>query len=203
MHEAALFAAIASGDAALVRDLLTRGAGPNACDSRGWPALFLAIDAGSVDAVQALLDQGADLTMKMTGDSALQIAAFRDNLVIARMLLERGAGVDVNFHGEEGDMPLKTAAGHGNIELVKLFLDAGADPEQMGGIDGGTALCVAAEGGHPEVVQLLLDRGSNPATRDLQYDTALDCVLSKNNREPSEQREAAIRILRKALETPR
>ena len=61
-------------------------------------------------------------------------------------------------------------------------------------------LCVAAESRYPEVVQLLLDRGSNPATRDLHYDTALECARKKNNREPSEQREVVIRILEKAQE---
>lgn len=199
MHEAALFAAIESGDSALVRDLLARGAGPNACDSRGWTALFLAIDAGSVEAVQALLDHGADLNMKMTGDSTLQVAAFRDNLVIARMLLERGAGVDVNFRGAEGNTPLKTAAEHGNTELAKLFLDAGADPDYVGGIDGLSVLGMAAMMGHPDVVQLLLDRGCNAAAVDLAHLTALDRVLRENNSNPSEQRDVAIRILQAAL----
>ena len=47
MHEAELFAAIDAGDVALLRELLARGASPDACTEDGWPALFLAIDAGS------------------------------------------------------------------------------------------------------------------------------------------------------------
>lgn len=199
MLEADLLAAIDAGDDTAVGALLIRGASPDACTSDGWPALLLAVSEGRVGAVQALLDHGANKDMRMTGDSALQIAAFRDNLVIARMLLERGAGVDVNFRGNEGDTPLKTAAEHGNTDLAKLFLDAGADPNYVGGIDGMSVLGMAAMMGHPDVVQLLLDRGSSVAALDLAYLTALDRALRENNTNPSEQREEAIRILQAAL----
>lgn len=189
------------GDDAAVHDLLIRGASVDACTPDGWPALVFAVNEGRIEAVRALLDHGANKETKMTGDSALQVAAFRGNIAIARLLLERGA--DVNLRGGEGNTPLKTAAEQGNVELAKLFLDAGADLEYAGGIDGGTALCMAADRGHPDVVRLLLDRGSDPTTRDLQYDTALDCAVSANRHSPSEQREAAIRILQEALAKPR
>jgi len=198
MLEAELLAAIEAGDDMAVRDLLTRGANPDVWTPDGWPALFRAIDKGRVDTVQAFLDHGAKLDVKLQGDSALQNAAFRGNVAIARMLIERGAGADVNLRGGEGNMPLKTAAEQGNIELVKLFLDAGADPECACGFDGMTALGMAAGLGHADVVQLLLDRGANPNTRDIGYDTALEWARSQNARSPSEQLEAVIRILQKA-----
>jgi len=75
----------------------------------------------------------------------------------------------------------------------------GADPNYVGGIDGMSVLGMAARMGHTDVVQLLLDRGTNPATLDLSCSTALDRVLRENNREPSEQRAEAIRILQAAL----
>ena len=137
----------------------------------------------------------------MTGDSAIQVAAFRGDIAIAKILIERGA--DVNLRGGEGNTPLKTAAEQGNIELARLFLDAGADPNYVGGIDGMSVLGMAADRGHPDVVRLLLDRGSNLATRDLQYDTALDCAWSANRHSPSELREEAIRILQESMGKPR
>ena len=201
MLEAALLAAIEAGDDAAVGDLLTRGASVDACTEDGWPALLFAVNEGRVEAVRALLDHGADKDTKMTGDSALQVAAFRGDIAIAKILIERGA--DVNLRGGEGNTPLKTAAEQGNIELARLFLDAGADPNYVGGIDGMSVLGMAADRGHPDVVRLLLDRGSNLATRDLQYDTALDCAWSANRHSPSELREEAIRILQESMGKPR
>lgn len=63
------------------------------------------------------------------------------------------------------DTPLTMAAKSGNEAIAKQLLDAGADPDVVGG-GGGTALMYATYFGHPEVIRLLLKRGANPWLRD-------------------------------------
>ena len=70
----------------------------------------------------------------------------------------------VNLWG--GDTPLALAAGQGDIELVKVFIDAGADVNDgtvmpNAGLGKATALTNAVWGGHKDVVELLLRRGAS------------------------------------------
>ena len=60
-------------------------------------------------------------------------------------------------------VPLSYAAAYGQTEIVKLLLDAGADPnaEELPGY-GTYPLFVAALHNHLEVARLLLDAGANP-----------------------------------------
>lgn len=201
MYEVALFAAIEAGEAASVRDVLALGVSPDASTSDGWPALFLAIGAGNVGAAEALLDHGAKLNLTMDGDPAILFAACHGQVAIARMLVVRG--VDVNQWGRDGDTALLAAAQEGNTELTTLFLQVGVSAYDTGRSDGIAPLGMAAMMGHPDVVRLLLDGGVNPARRDLAGLTPLDRALEEDAREPSELRQAAIRMLNEALTRPR
>lgn len=59
------------------------------------------------------------------GKSALHAAAERGNAEYIKILLERGA--DINIQNEEGYTPLMKAIYRENPETVKLLLDNGAD----------------------------------------------------------------------------
>lgn len=60
--------------------------------------------------------------------------------------------------------PLRVAAGHGHVAIVKLLLENGADPNfpEPGIAPKGGALHAACGGGHIEIVRLLLEHGANP-----------------------------------------
>src|SRR5215831_853724 len=79
----------------------------------------------------------------------------------AAALVERGAPVDgISLYGSS---PLYAAAVQGEAEIVRILLDAGADPNrESAGESEGTPLCAAASWGHAEVVRLMLQYGADP-----------------------------------------
>ncbi|XP_013393994.1 ankyrin repeat, SAM and basic leucine zipper domain-containing protein 1-like [Lingula anatina] len=83
-----------------------------------------------------------------------------------------------------GWCPLHLAALKGNADMVKLFLDSGAEvnAEDSG---GWTPLHGAAYGGHKSIVKLLLERGADPnitdkdklRPHDLAVKTKHECIM--------------------------
>ncbi|KAJ5958324.1 uncharacterized protein N7479_005474 [Penicillium vulpinum] len=71
---------------------------------------------------------------------------------IARFLIDSGS--PVNCGGNYQDNPLDLAAHYGNIEMVKLLLSRGADPDLETPL---WSLRCAAERGHVKVAELLLE----------------------------------------------
>ena len=75
------------------------------------------------------------------------------------MLLYDGEAV-VNLASGVGRTPLHEACTHGNLEIVKLLLDAGAGLDERGD-NKSTALHCSAQGGHLEILKLLVERGGD------------------------------------------
>lgn len=112
---------------------------------RHW--LTNAISQGSLDSVQWFLDQGAD----------------------------------VNYQDDEGFSPLKSALQREGddairgldpspaIPIITLLLDAGADINARGSLDGTPLHTAAGFGVSLELMQFLLDRGANPLAQDSDY----------------------------------
>ncbi len=84
----------------------------------------------------------------------------------ARRAIQAGADVNASFAGEGS--PLILASWRGNLELVRLLIDRGADANLVeSGRSSGrrvprTALNAAAERGYADVVRLLVSRGADP-----------------------------------------
>jgi ankyrin repeat protein len=99
----------------------------------------------------------------------ISTAASMGDLARVRALLEADPSlanrpVDyVSYYASSGT-PLRNAAARGNLEMVRLLLDHGADPNlrEEGIAPDGHALYAAAAGGHYDVARLLLERGAHP-----------------------------------------
>lgn len=95
-----------------------------------------------------------------------------------RFLLDLGF---VNFKDNCGDAmwastgntALIWASGNGDVDMVQLLIDNGADIN-IKNKDGYTALIWASSEGHLDVVRLLLDAGANANIKDNWGNTALD-----------------------------
>jgi ankyrin repeat protein len=129
-----LFASL-DGDAEAVAALLEKGAHPNDHPVGAVTPLMFAVDGGSLPVGRLLLQHGADANAyegQTTEGSAL-LRAVRGrgrktpNIGIVEALLDSGAEVNVRDR-YYGHTPLMTAAGFGNLPLVRLLVSRGADP---------------------------------------------------------------------------
>nr|XP_043909106.1 histone-lysine N-methyltransferase EHMT2 isoform X1 [Solea senegalensis] len=113
----------------------------NAQDNGGWTPIIWAAEHKHVDVIKALLNRGADVTIK---DKELNVclhwAAYAGNVDIAELVLNSGCSLaSVNMHG---DTPLHIAAREGYLECITLFLSRGADIDIMNR-EGDTPLSLA------------------------------------------------------------
>jgi ankyrin repeat protein len=79
--------------------------------------------------------------------------------------------------------PLRNAAARGHIEIVKLLLDRGADPNlpEEGIAPHGHGLYSAVYNGHYEIAKLLLDRGAYPSPEVESSADAMSIALMRGD----------------------
>ena len=106
-----------------------------------------------------LLEKGANPTPKIPHPPIYK-ACVAGSERIARELLGRGADPNLKVDFIAGkETLLHASARNGNVAIVKLLLDAGADVDGVS--EGGeTALFPAAYWARPELVRLLIERGA-------------------------------------------
>lgn len=133
--------------------------------------------------IDLLCDHGAD------PESAIQSAALHHELEAVHALLRRGARMNLPVAAALGRMEdfrqllpradshdrhlaLSVAADFGHVELVRLLLDAGENPDRynpVGGHSHTTPLHQAAGAGHEGVVRLLVERGARLDMKDVLW----------------------------------
>ncbi len=142
--------------------------------------LWRAIDSGDEGAVKTLLTKRVDVNAKRDGNPALYEALVKRHLGIAKRLIN--AGADPNGTNKFGAPVLLTAAGSGDIEIVKLLIKKGAKVNaKFERYDDVTALMLAAESGHLEVVKALIKGGADVDVRTANGDTALIAAVAKGH----------------------
>lgn len=121
------------------------------------------------------------------GWTPLHLACFFDRPEAVRLLLDRGASVEVTSHNAMANRPLHAAlAGGAGREVVEAMLDSGAEVgAQAGG--GYTPLHLAASRGSAELVELLLDRGAVPSSRADDGSTPPEIAAERGHPEVAER----------------
>jgi len=151
----------AEGLLAVATLLLDAGTDPNALSNdRHWSPLRCAVTSANSGRanepiVRLLLDRGATVQ-----DHDLYLAGFAGSWCL-RMLLERVPNV-----AEIAEQALGAPISSGDVDAVRLLLDAGADPTRYRDGDGHPAPVIPealAEGAPTEVIELLLSHGADAA----------------------------------------
>jgi ankyrin repeat protein len=100
-----------------------------AAEGHAETALHYAAWSGDLAEVKRLIEAGTDPDiLDSTGETALFGAAAGAKIEVVAYLLSVGARHDLheNMHGLT---PLHWAASHGGVETLRLFIEAGADPD--------------------------------------------------------------------------
>ena len=130
-------------------------------------------------AVRALLDQGADVTVRQgDGATALHWTAYWDELELADLLIDAGAGV--NAANDLGVTPLWAATENGSAAMVRRLLEAGANPDARL-LSGETPLMTAARVGAADVARHLLEAGADTAVTGARGQTALMWAVAQRH----------------------
>jgi ankyrin repeat protein len=214
-----LFTAIEAGDVGWVEAIL--GADPaaaNARDTSGVSALmralyrfdpdlvesvrtcadpfdvFEAAALGEVDRLRVVLDGDPSSATAYSGDgfTALHFAAFFGEPGAAALLIERGAEVDAFGRGWMTGTALHSAASRLQSDLVRILLEAGANPDVRQSA-GWTPLHAAAMNGDLTSTELLLTAGADAAASNDEGRTVADLASESGH-------EATIERIRSALQ---
>ena len=189
-----LVAASHDGSSEVVKLLLAKGADINVQDAAGITPLMAATDANDTASVALLLEKGAKVEVKVSGNGGtgvvgmtpLMNAAANGNAAVVKMLLAKGAGVDAVSAADGMQMkngplalgsftPLLLVAAYGGSDTVKLLLDAGAKVNVQD-VRGMTPIMLAVSTDHPDmrVIRLLMDKGADPKIKSKLGESTLD-----------------------------
>jgi ankyrin repeat protein len=208
----ALFIAIKKGDRVAVTQMLTADpALVNARNTNGLSAVLTAAYFQQRDIVKYLVKQGADLNLfeacaagvlerveeilkehpeqvnefAPDGFQPIGLAAFFGHTSVVKFLLVMNADFDTPSRNGLKVTPLNSAAAGGRIEIVRLLLARGADPN-MRQADDFVPLHAAAQNGQHEMVELLLKHGADKSLKNKEGKSACDIALESGHQELAE-----------------
>lgn len=160
-----LYDAVADGPAELVRDIVHRY--PDTVKEQDDKNHYLraAASHNQVEVMSLLMKLGADINAPQPDGSpegAIDQAVMGDAIDAARWLLDRGAKLNHEVKGVLRCQTLVTAAIHGNLELLKLLVEHGANVNACWA--GMTPLDQAMMHGQTEIEQYLRSKGAVEAS---------------------------------------
>ncbi len=119
------------GNAAIIDQLIQRGANIDLVNDKGRSALFVASQDGNIDAVHSLIQGGADVNLSdKLGLTPLHAACQRGLVEVAELLLTEG-GARIDERAKDGSTPLHLASHQGHPKTVELLIDKKANLEAM------------------------------------------------------------------------
>ncbi|CAM0949106.1 unnamed protein product [Alopecurus aequalis] len=120
--------------------------------------IFYAAHEGNVKVMRYLLDRGADPAIPdVTGSTPLHNAAEGGHCEAVKLLLSKGVPVDPIDHR---GAPLQVAIAQAHVEIVKVLLEHGADPNKMVN-QFLSPLLMAIIGKSLKCVKLLIEAGAD------------------------------------------
>lgn len=160
LHRAALFNQAAAVDVLIME----ADSDVDAQDRGGLTPLHYAAAVDSVDALTALLRNGASIMQDKKGRSPLHLAVKQGHISSSRSLLAAGATVGLRY-GLDERSALDLAAILGHVEILKAIISRVVDINAAGS-DGKTVLHRAAYFDQTASIDALVQAGANIEARD-------------------------------------
>lgn len=137
-------------------------------DELGWyyagTPMHAAADCGWPESVRCLLGHGAQVDHRLfpCGRTPLMYAAARGHHAVIDTLLRAGADPNLRetlpaYNYDRDFTALHYAARNGDVESVRLLLEAGAKSDAVETTTGDTPISIARDEGHRNIVALLKD----------------------------------------------
>uniref|UniRef100_A0A8P4GCD3 Ankyrin 1, erythrocytic b n=1 Tax=Dicentrarchus labrax TaxID=13489 RepID=A0A8P4GCD3_DICLA len=195
----ALHIAARNDDTRTAAVLLQNDPNADVLSKTGFTPLHIAAHYENMSVAQLLLNRGANVnftpkvslsqlqglrgTMNVVqtlcnGITPLHIASRRGNVMMVRLLLDRGAQIDAKT--KNGLSPIHMAAQGDHMDCVRQLLQYNAEIDDIT-LDHLTPLHVAAHCGHHRMAKVLLDKGAKANARALNGFTPLHIACKKNH----------------------
>lgn len=175
----------ASGNKTTRAQSPSREARGSISEQEAQDALLDAAWDGDLDAAARALRHVSHSCCDLRGLTALHLAAERDHLAVAILLLDRGANIQSRSDG--GRTPLHLASRSASASMVEMLLErARADPNAQTA-KGRTPLHYAASKAEDrdeerrEVLRVLRDWGADPTLQDREGETARDVAQKREH----------------------
>lgn len=182
-----LLHAVENNDIEKVKSIVQNGIDINTPIVRDASAVYVAISYGHIDLARYFFEKKANLDPKSWNARAALIGAVNERRYDSVNLLLK-LGVDVNSTMKDSSKteqwmasrtPLMWASNHGDIQMVSLLLDRGADVSVSDSI-GYTALMLAAANGNLKLIKLLVQAGADISAKEKNMgQTAIDIAKSE------------------------
>ncbi len=155
--------------------------------------IFEAAAFGDLDRLTALSGDEPTQVNSYSGDgfTALHFAAFFGRHEAAALLVERGAEVDAFGRGWMTGTPMHSAVSRKHGDVVRILLDAGANPNVRQSA-GWTPLHAAAMNGDLTSVELLLAAGADPTATNEEGRSVTDLANESGDDATAERIRSAL-----------
>lgn len=143
--------------------------------------LHKAVGTGDIEAVTALLDEGAVIDeLDGSGKAPLHIAAEKNNVQIIERLVSRGADPDQIAEGFYGpsDTPVHIAIKRRNLDAIRALADAGASLT-LATVNSPAPLHLALKSGRKKAAALLISLGATSYTATRITNLIADADVAK------------------------
>lgn len=181
--------------------MIEHGAWHEAPDEEGFTPLLLCASLGQSEAVDMLLNHGANTEARTTGGflNAPQLAVEGNHSATLIVLLESGS-FDTGDSGQTTEFLLHACAGRGLVDCVRVLVAHirqrlevfGYDALNLCDSEGYTPLIYAVSNGYVDVAECLLEADAGPDVKDYFGRSPLHFALIATN---AATREALVHLL--------
>lgn len=149
-------------------------------DARGQIPLFYAIKYRNHYALQELINHGADVNYKNNdGLNVLHLSVLKNDTTMVKMLIKYIKNVDAQTN--TGETALHDACNFKRIEIVKLLLNKGANPNISNNDQDFYPIFYSVIQNDVDITKLLIDNYSDPNHQDSLGNTFVHYAILHNN----------------------